>query len=300
MKKPEENNFIISADIGGSHITAAIIDLNNKVVLNETRINNSVYCHGTANDILQKWAAAIQEVRNKISEPVNRLALAMPGPFDYESGISLITGLQKYESLYGINVKQYLSKALAISEENIRFRNDAEAFLHGEVNAGAGLGFKKVLGFTLGTGMGSAISDNGITIDANWGSVPYQASVADDYFSTRWFLKYYRHLSGLQCLNVKELADLAVNNRTAADVFSSFAKNFAGFISKYIQEEKPDRIVIGGNIAKGHHLFLVQLKDHLSPYINPGRCVIGTLEEDAAMIGAAFTFEMDSKTINTI
>lgn len=293
MKKPDENNFIISADIGGSHITVAIIDTDNKVVLNETRISASVYCHGTADEILQTWARVIKEVRNKTSEPVNRLALAMPGPFDYQSGISLITGLQKYESLYGINVKQYLSKTLGIDEENIRFRNDAEAFLHGEVNAGAGQGFRKVLGFTLGTGMGSAISSNGITTDANWGSVPYEANVADDYFSTRWFLKCYRQLSGLQCLNVKELAELAATNVTASDVFHSFAKNFAGFISRYILEEKPDLIVIGGNIAKGQRLFLPQLKEHLSACIDPARCVIGQLDEDAALIGAAFTFEMN-------
>jgi glucokinase len=299
MKKQEENNFIISADIGGSHVTAAVIDGNNKLVLNETRIRTYVNCNGPANEVLEIWAAALKEVRKKIHLPVNKLAIAMPGPFDYVNGISFITGLDKYESLYGINVKSYLAEALDIDVENIRFRNDAEAFLHGEIVAGAGSKYNSVIGFTLGTGMGSAISKDDITTDANWGSVPFGNSIADEYFSTRWFLKNYKDVSNLQIDSVKELAALALTDEKAAGVFNSFAENFSGFMIGYILQEKPDLIIIGGNISKAHQLFMRRLKEYLMPYIDPSRCVIGTLDEDAALIGAAFTFEMNDLKIKT-
>jgi len=290
MKKEPKNNLILCADIGGSHVTAAIIDMDKKLVLSETRTRTVVDCLGSAQQILSTWAAGFEEVRKKTTYPIERLAIAMPGPFDYDTGVSLITGLQKYESLYGINVKEYLADVLHLDAENIRFRNDAEAFLQGEVTAGAGSGGTKVIGFTLGTGMGSAISINGNTRDANWGSVPFRESIADDYFSTRWFLKYYTLISGLKCSNVQELAVLALTDLQAASVFGTFAKNFAGFIQVYMKEEKPEILVLGGNIAKAHHLFLKQLKEHLIPYINPDQCLIAVLDEDAALIGAAADF----------
>lgn len=290
MKKQEKNNFIISADIGGSHITAAIIDVDHKDVLNEMRIRTYVDCHGSADEILTTWAAALNEVRKKSGIAIDKLALAMPGPFDYTKGISFITGLHKYESLYGLDIKSYLSAALNIDAANIRFRNDAEAFLQGEMVGGAGQGFNQVMGFTLGTGMGSAVSIDGITLDANWGGLAYGATIADDYFSTRWFLKQYHTTTGLQCSHVKELAKLALNDERAANVFSTFAENFAGFIRNDVHHKKPDLILLGGNIAKAQSLFLNQLKDLLSSYIDPHCIVAGTLEEDAALIGAAFTF----------
>jgi glucokinase len=187
MEKTNAKNYIISADIGGSHITAAVIDVDRKYVVEGTRVGAQVNCHGGVSEILSAWIKVFTNIRDCFPTPINRLALAMPGPFDYENGISRIRGLQKYESLYGINVKQYIADALKIDAQNILFRNDAEAFLHGEVVAGLASPHEKVLGFTLGTGMGSAISQRGVTWDANWGSDLFGKTIADDYLSTRWF-----------------------------------------------------------------------------------------------------------------
>ncbi|HRP57404.1 hypothetical protein, partial [Agriterribacter sp.] len=65
------------------------------------------------------------------------MGIAMPGPFDYEKGISYITGLHKYEYLYGLNVKELLAAELNIPLGNIRMMNDAAAYLAGELKAGA-------------------------------------------------------------------------------------------------------------------------------------------------------------------
>ncbi|WP_426327964.1 hypothetical protein [Pedobacter sp. R-06] len=60
----------------------------------------------------------------------------MPGPFDYENGISLIRSMNKYESLYLVNIKGFLVRQLDLLPQNIVFRIDAEAFQYGKVNAG--------------------------------------------------------------------------------------------------------------------------------------------------------------------
>ncbi len=60
----------------------------------------------------------------------------MPGPFDYEKGISFIKDQNKYESLYGLNVKEMMAERLGVSTDHIRLMNDAGCFLQGEVMGG--------------------------------------------------------------------------------------------------------------------------------------------------------------------
>ncbi|MBW4889742.1 ROK family protein [Mucilaginibacter sp. HMF5004] len=285
------NKYIISADIGGSHITAAIVDLTNKCIVENTRTRLSVDSGGTWADILGTWADALERTLVKFDAPVDMIAMAMPGPFDYKNGISWIRGLDKYEAIYGLNIKQYLATELNIELENILFRNDAESFLHGEVFAGAGLGFKKIIGITLGTGLGSACSKDGITVDANRGSFKFGDTIADDYMTTRWFLKRYRQLTGLTVQNVKELAAMADTNADVQQVFKEFTGNMVLFLKDFINEEKPELLVIGGNIAKASRLFLPALKFELAAYFDYIDIKIAELGEDSSIMGAAAAFD---------
>ncbi len=82
--------------------------------------------------ILQSWVKALRP-DHKSSEEIITIGIAMPGPFDYEQGISLMKGMQKYDSLYGMNIRQILAERLGIPGEHITFINDAEAFYAGEL-----------------------------------------------------------------------------------------------------------------------------------------------------------------------
>jgi glucokinase len=289
MNNSGSEKFILSADIGGSHITAAVIDVERKVVLKETQLRARVDSRGTAPEILDVWVDTLNSVLSGSKLPVSKLALAMPGPFDYSEGISYIKGFDKYESIYGLNVKHYLADKLNFQADRIVFRNDAEAYLQGEVEGGAAKGGQNVIAFTLGTGMGSAKSVNGVTTGLNWGGLPFGESIADDYFSTRWFLNAYEKVSTIKCRNVQELAGLVYKDSRALLVFEEFARNFAAFIAKHIEQDRPAQIIIGGNIAKAHHLFIDKLKDMLAGYISAADIKLAMLEEDAALVGAAFT-----------
>ena len=154
--------FVVGVDVGGSHITAGLIDMANKSYVPNTEVRKRVNSHAPADEILGIWAATIAEVDPKGEYCIG---MAMPGPFDYQNGIALIKGFNKYDELYGLNIRELLAERLNIKGEMIRFRNDAEAFLEGEVFCGAAKGFTDVIGITLGTGLGSAISKDGITID---------------------------------------------------------------------------------------------------------------------------------------
>ncbi|WP_183580560.1 ROK family protein [Mucilaginibacter sp. X5P1] len=279
--------YILTTDIGGTHITSAICNLELKMIIPESLIRVEVFSKDTADHIFAAWNMAFRHSVANSPGAVMGMGVAMPGPFDYENGISYIKGLDKYESIYGLNIKKQFAESLNLNSLNIRFRNDAESTIAGEIIAGAGQKYNDVVGITLGTGFGSAFSKNKITRDINWGSDKYKNSIADDYFSTRWFLTRYHELSESFIPGVKELAILAENDGNAIKVFNEFAVELNAFLKQKLPVFSPQALVICGNIAKANHLFLPYLKENLSPVI----VELGQLGEHASLLGAASLFE---------
>lgn len=288
MQTEQPPIYILTADIGGSHLTAGLCNILTNSVIPESIINIEVMSKGSADEILNAWTNALQAVIKTSNQPIYSLAVAMPGPFDYDKGISYIKGLDKYEAIFGMNIKKQFADALDMDMRSVRFRNDAECAIAGEVLAGAGKPYDKVIGITLGTGFGSAFSINKITTDLNLGSDPYNDSIADDYFSTRWFVKRYAELTK-QILTggVKELAALAPKNDHAQQVFSEFADQLAGFLLLTTSKLQPDALVICGNIAKASGFFLPQLQKNLASL----KIELAQLGEQGALIGAAAVFK---------
>jgi glucokinase len=287
------NPYILCADIGGSHITTAVCDIKTNSIIEQSQLRVEINSHGSADDILTAWSNAFKQVLDNSKLSVSGLAIAMPGPFDYENGISYIKGLHKYEALYGINIKLHFADALQLNPLLIKFRNDAEATIAGECIAGAGSGAGKVMGITLGTGFGSAHSRDNFISDLNLGSLPFQDTIADDYLSTRWFVKRYHELSGQSVENVKELALLVDSDKYAGKVFDEFAINLGGFLDKHVHRLTPDVLIICGNIARASELFLPALKDQLPNT----KIALAQLGEHAALIGAAALFESMKKSV---
>lgn len=282
------STYILTTDIGGTHITSAICNLELKTIISESLTRVEVFSKGTADHVFTAWNTAFQYSLANCPGTVSGMGVAMPGPFDYENGISYIRGLDKYEHIYGLNIKKQLAESLNLNSSNIRFRNDAESTIAGEIIAGAGQKYNDVVGITLGTGFGSASSKNKITRDINWGNDKYKNSIADDYFSTRWFLNRYHEQTGSFIPGVKELAILAENDENAIKVFDEFAVDLNAFLKEKMPNFSPQALVVCGNIAKANHLFLPYLQENLSPVI----VELGQLGEHASLLGAASLFEI--------
>src|SRR5690349_12261378 len=148
----------IGADIGGTHITAAIVDLDKKSIIPGSLAREKVNSHASPEEIVDVWCQAISDARQATG--IRRVGLAMPGPFNYDEGICLIKDQGKYENLYGLNMKTLLSKELDTSNDDIVMINDAASFLQGESFGGAAVGFQRAIGVTLGTGLGTSVYEN--------------------------------------------------------------------------------------------------------------------------------------------
>lgn len=251
------NNIILCIDIGGTHITAAVLHGNDKSSSN--LIRQAVDSHGTKDKILEEWDIAIRSVLDLFSERPQAMFISMPGPFDYANGICLMDGMHKYQSLLNMDIKAYFSTKYQIPSDSIIFMNDAHAFLLGEVYHHKWYD-QKVVGITLGTGLGSALYDSKDTKDLNYGMAPFRSGTVEDYISTRGMLKYVHTQSDKRFSNIKEITERGDCDYESKIAFTFLVVALKEFILQYVVPQNIDHLVIGGSIAKAHGLFLEELQ----------------------------------------
>jgi len=296
-----EKNLAIGADIGGSHITCAAVDMNSGKILKETLSEREVNNQAQACEIINTWAAALSGSLEKVAaENVKGIGFAMPGPFDYVKGICYIRGVAKYENLYGFNISDAISSSLDVPEDFlIRFMNDVSAFAVGEAVIGKASKFKRSMSVTLGTGFGSAFISDGIPIVdgpevPKIGCVyhlPYRDGIADDYFSTRGLLAMYKNLTGKELAGVKELSELAYSDKSVAAVFTDFGTDLALFLVPWLNKFRAEILVVGGNISHAYSLFGDVFEEKLKKEKCFCRVELSELKEDAALFGSAWLLD---------
>lgn len=296
-------NIAIGADIGGSHITAAAIDIATGKILRETITEKAVNNQASAGTIIGIWAEALSSALSKVSfENVKGIGFAMPGPFDYVKGICYIKGVAKYENLYGFNITDAIGSNLGVPEDFlIRFMNDASSFAVGEAWAGSAKNFSRSLSITLGTGFGSAfIADKIPIVDGplvpKIGCVyhlPYRDGIADDYFSTRGLLGRYKRATGKELSGVKELAQLVSTDKHVPELFRDFGVNLGVFLAPWLKGFDAEILVIGGNISHAYNLFGNYFEKSLRDQNCNCEVALSQLKEDAALLGSAYLLDED-------
>ncbi|OQP49984.1 ROK family protein [Niastella populi] len=280
-----DHSIVIGADIGGSHITAAKIDVGGRQLISTSLVRMHVDSMAAAQEVISIWAACIkQAMQNK---PVATICLAMPGPFNYKEGISLISDQNKYPKLFGLNVKTMLAQTLDMEPAAIFINNDAACFLQGEVFSGSVSGNRPVISVTLGTGLGTAVYKDGHATSADLWNMPLHEGIAEDYLSTRWFVKRYSAISGSPVSGVKELAGMAMHDELVRTLFNEFGNNLAVFLTRFIESTGATAVVIGGNIAQSYPLFKDALLAGVGKRFPEVRITTSVLGEQAAMVGAA-------------
>ena len=217
----------------------------------------------------------------------------MPGPFNYNEGISLINNLGKFDSLYGVNIGQYLSHTFGLPSTSIIFLNDAACFALGEYFYGTFMNtrekYEKCIFLTIGSGFGSTflykgeIVSQGETVPTNgWVyHVPFKNGIAEDYFSDKWIIKRYaEECKVVQKFNgVSDIPDGEILER----VFKEMSLNLVEFIQPWVDSFKATCVCLGGNVVKYRENFLIeQLKPRLNVDVKQS-----ILFENASILGGA-------------
>lgn len=293
----EKDRYAVGADIGGSHICSAVVDLAEGTICGEP-VTTSVDSHAGAVELLDAWAANIRQAAvMSPSGKVRQVGFAFPGPFDYVRGISLISGVGKFDRLYGLDIAESMRLRLPAGCD-FRFVNDASAFALGECLGGAARDAGRVVVLTLGTGVGSGFVENrrlvesGDEVPANgWVyCLPFGDGIVDDAFSTRWVCSRYEQLTGKRIEGAREAAERCATEMAARQLFDEYGERLAAFCGPVLGRFRSRTLVLGGNIARAYPLFGPAMRRRFE---RDGLCVeirISLLMDRAAMIGAASLF----------
>ncbi len=287
----------IGVDIGGSHISSAAVDMEKSEIIPGSYFHGDVNNKASKEEIFKNWSQIINKSIDLVKDQdILGVGIAMPGPFRYKEGVALFERNDKYETLYGVSVKdelpQYFSKELPI-----RFLNDATSFGIGGTLINKTKNSHRVVAITLGTGFGAAFLKDNIPLvhekdvpeDGCLWDKDFQDGIADDYFSTRWFVSKYQQMSGKN--GVGGVKDLVKNKKIdTTEIFEEFAENMSSFLLPHLQNFDADLLVLGGSIAKSHDLFMPSVLNKWK--MNNREVPVAIVEntEEAGIIGSSYLF----------
>jgi glucokinase len=275
---------VVALDVGGTHVSAATVDVSSAAVAPASRLRTELLGGSRREELLNRILDTARAAR---SGDVVAAGIAVPGPFDYTRGISLLE--HKLESLFGVDLRTELAVALSLASERVRFVNDAEAFLLGEWWAGAAQGHDRAVGITIGSGLGSAFLEHGVIVRAGAQVPPagalyrlqFRGAPVEERISRGALLARY----GEEGVDVAEIAQRARDGqRRASDAFDVLSTDLADFLRPWLTAFAPTCLVVGGSIARSWDL----LQDGLDS-LRRGVAVLAPADEidDAPLLGAA-------------
>ncbi len=271
MSEHLNKELILGVDIGGSHISAALVERETGVLFPASLRKRILPGSGDTAGIVEQWTSVLQDSLKSLSNyRLAGIGVAIPGPFDYEQGISLMKDVNKYSSLFGVSIKDaFREKLLLDNDLPIVFENDAACFGIGESLGNGIKSMDRIIAVTLGTGFGSTFLQNGRVVKQGKGlpangelyNVGYLDGITEDYISGKWILSGYNARSPLKAASVKMIAERAAGemDAVAIGIFKDFGFHLASCLEPWIKSYKADSLVIGGSIARSSQLFISRL-----------------------------------------
>ena len=235
-------------EVGGTHVAAALVSPSTWTVASAVR--QPVDADALAEEIIDAFTSAARSV----GAPAGiGWGVAMPDPFDYERGIGDFAGVAKFGALDGYDVGDALRSALGAS---VVFLNDADAFTLGEWACGVGRDVPRLVGLTLGTGIGSGwvvdgrVVDPGVPRGGRIHHLTVDGAPLEDVVSRRAIRRAYVAAGGSSSTDVREIAAAARSGESRASSVLAAAFTALGRVAApAIAGFDADTVVVGGSMT---------------------------------------------------
>ncbi|MCB0662521.1 MAG: ROK family protein [Saprospiraceae bacterium] len=281
---------ILGIDLGGTTISAGLLENENLVHCNSWPVDKSHGKDGVINQLLQ-----IIESFNEYQ--IDGIGIGVPSYVDISKGIVYdVVNLPDWDV---VPLKDIIQHSFNIP---VAINNDANCFVLGEKYFGAALPFSNTVGVTLGTGVGVGIIINnhlyeGMNCGAGEvGCLPY-LDKDYEYFTGKSFFTDIHQVEPL------DLFEQVKNGDTKAqEIFNSYGHHL-GMLIKLLQScYDPEAIVFGGAIAGAWdhfiHSALATAQDTIFTRFAKNLVVKKSSLENAGIFGAAklVTFSKNRNT----
>ncbi len=304
------SRYLIGVDIGGTSIKIGCFDLNGYLI---EKWDIPTDKSNQGENILKDIAYSII---NKVDvQSITGIGFGVPGPVS--DGVVLncvnLGWGQK-------NVSQEFNRIFPYDYIPVRVSNDANIACAGEVFSGSGKGYKNVVMFTLGTGVGGGILVDGKIVEGlngvagelghmlidrkynlpcNCGKKGCTETVASatgivnlaklklKETTQRSLLRQYDNFSAKRVFDMAKQGD-----EIALQVIDEASDYLAYAMSLVALTLNPELFIIGGGVSNAGDFLLDKIKTRFYPYVGPfiknQKMVIASLGNDAGMYGAAF------------
>ena len=307
------NKYFYCVDVGGTFIKSGIVD----------KDYNIIYKTETETKIVfekQSLAEAIISIINNMEQQTglmfknsSGLGIGLPGLIDDKSGtIKFINCLK----ITNYNIKEEFKNFTSVP---IHIANDAELATIAEYKLGAGKGLNSIAMLTLGTGIGSGIIINNVSLRqinpfscelghikitenpnetfeklASTKALVNQTKIAmqNNPDSKMWTKYNLTTVCGQSIFEFKE------TDKTAQHVFETYITHLGTGIANIYNIFTPDAIIIGGGISRQKD----NLIDPLSKYVNNNiftkcignkpKIIPANFMNDAGILGARCLFDL--------
>jgi glucokinase len=293
---PIADHLVPVLEVGGTHVTAALVDLRQDAPAVPATVRTPLAHDGSAADILDSLA---ESARSVPAGPGAVWGVAVPGPFDYGAGVAWYRDVGKFDSLYGVDVGAELAGRLS-GAGGFAFVNDAEAFTSGEWVFGAAAGHERVIGITLGTGIGSTFLESGKAVrvgptvppEGRVDLVRYAGRPLEETISRRALVAQHEALTGT-ATDVREMAELARSGD--ADAVRVLDEGFAHLgraLAPWFTSFTAGIVVVGGSMSASWDLFGPSVRRgmvEVAPALDELPMAVARRPVQAPLLGAALT-----------
>jgi len=298
------SDIVLAADIGGTHIRAAIIDSSGHIS-HEQRIEAHLSGHNySENDIIHTLSTLFQGMIEQHPK-TQAIGMGFPGFFIGHTGI--LAASPNLTQLHHVPLASLLSQALSLP---VMVQNDALCAAMGEYRFGAGKGQNNLLHITLGTGIGGGLILNNMPYTGEGGMAMefghLRTSYSDDarlcgcggygcveaYASATALIAQYFEHTGISS-TPQDMHTLACQgDMFAKQLFEQAGKHLGRAIAEAVKLLDVRTVTISGGLIGAWSILepAIQssLEDNLiSPLKGKVHIFASSLQDHAGLLGAA-------------
>jgi glucokinase len=280
---------VVALDVGGTTVDSACVSAAGDVI--GGLVERGSPAAGTRDQIVAELAGATAAARDQAGDAeVLACGVAMPGPFDYEAGVSNMG--HKFQAVRGVNLRAALEAETGLPTY---FINDASAF-------GLGVAWlqlpdtRRFVALTIGTGLGSSFIEDGGCVETGarvppggevW-DLPFEGGILEDRVSARGVVALYDELRPGERRSAKDVSDLARRgSQPAVAAYRAMGAALGAGLAPVLARFAPERVVIGGKVGQSLALFLPGVQRALAASGLPELPVLPAASGNLAIWGAA-------------
>jgi len=282
-------NSVIAVDLGGTKLSAAVVDETGRVI---ERARHPVKA--------ADFRASIQQIADLIhglmSQPQTSVGLIVPGIYFPSTGNAWAPNLWGHEQ---VPLRRELERAISLP---VTIDSDRAGYVMGERWLGAARGLNDIVFLSVGTGIGAGIISGGHLIRGTGdiaGAVGWFALNPQRHVLYREVGCWEAEAAGpglarrLNARSAEEVVAAAREGDTRAKQAIEETAAYLGMgLANIVSILNPEMIVLGGGVMQSGDLFLASIKRVMAEWAQPVaaqqvRIEMTRLGEDAGLLGAA-------------